>query len=439
MNIESSSLLTELEIISSYRFPLFCKDESYTVRMEQWIEDFILKINNSKILTYREKKQIELFAKGIVNCHIKYISNQYIECYKSFDKLMKVVKNNFPYAFVGKNDNNVTDTYYRIRKGDEEYNYLEMLHIPFSKRKLAADGRFSIAGMPCTYMSNTKEICWYECGMPNRFQRAEYKATYNNNKKLLRLDINPLQFKYSMLTTYAGLKEKEKLRMIKQIYYILPLIAACSVVSEKKPHKFIEEYIIPQVLMVWIKNNTEFIGIRYYSCSKNDLVRINSGYNVAIPARYDGKNDYSDMLISVFDIDKTKKSKAIDILECFVSKYKSNIEQLKEFYNDLDNEIKFSRTCNIELYLEYHSICKAFIALLDDFYENGPENNYDTIIALTEIKSWGNLLKNVSNEYVNGHSISKEEVKIIEFFNNNVVGFMGCIYAFFKTGELWGN
>lgn len=51
------------------------------------------------------------------------------------------------------------------------------------------------------------------------------------------------------------------------ILYVYPLRAACSVIAEHPNAKYIEEYILPQLLLLWVRNENDFDGIRYLSCT----------------------------------------------------------------------------------------------------------------------------------------------------------------------------
>lgn len=77
------------------------------------------------------------------------------------------------------------------------------------------------------------------------------------------------------------------------MFFVLPLIAMCSVSVRKSDCNFVEEYVIPQMLMTWLRNSSLFVGVRYYSYSANELVRCNTGHNIAIPVRDEIKNGYS--------------------------------------------------------------------------------------------------------------------------------------------------
>ena len=58
---------------------------------------------------------------------------------------------------------------YRIRKAEVSglFNKEEMFHIPFDKRHLITNGRYSINGIPSLYLCESTYICWEELGNPN--------------------------------------------------------------------------------------------------------------------------------------------------------------------------------------------------------------------------------------------------------------------------------
>jgi len=66
--------------------------------------------------------------------------------------------------------------------------------------------------------------------------------------------------------------------------YWYPMIAACSFIRVNKQDPFASEYIIPQLLMQWIRNesnNDKLIGIRYFSCASERASEL--GFNYVFP------------------------------------------------------------------------------------------------------------------------------------------------------------
>ncbi len=72
-----------------------------------------------------------------------------------------------------------------------------------------------------------------------------------------------------------------------------PLIAACSFIRTNKSHPFAAEYIVPQLLMQWVRiemtkkryndydQYDQLIGIRYFSCASERASDM--GFNYVFP------------------------------------------------------------------------------------------------------------------------------------------------------------
>ena len=114
--------------------------------------------------------------------------------------------------------------------------------------------------------------------MPDVYQLATFNAK-ERTKKLMRLDINPLDIRSRICDERPDVEKKAT-----ELCYILPLMAACSVVAMNKGMAFEEAYIIPQMLMAWIKTCTDYVGVRYRSDADNVFVQDYGGYNIAIAA-----------------------------------------------------------------------------------------------------------------------------------------------------------
>ena len=116
--------------------------------------------------------------------------------------------------------------------GNNKYNRLQFLHIPCNSRHLASANRFSVPGMPCSYMASAKRVAWYECKMPDSFQWAKFEAV-KHDKKLIQLDHNPLTSTLSLISELSKERwtEDERKSFAREYCFILPLIASCSVIA----------------------------------------------------------------------------------------------------------------------------------------------------------------------------------------------------------------
>jgi hypothetical protein len=83
-----------------------------------------------------------------------------------------------------------------------------------------------------------------------------------------------------------------------------PLLAACSLTVVNKNEPFIPEYIIPQMLLLWVHNNNRFRGIKYFSCSWMDEARKYNAFNVVLPPKNISDNTHCSQLKAEFKLTK---------------------------------------------------------------------------------------------------------------------------------------
>lgn len=110
------------------------------------------------------------------------------------------------------------------------------------------------------------------------------------------------------------------------------------------------------MLMIWIKNSTDYIGVRYYSSSDNELVRNDCGYNIAMPAKHPDQNGYCVDLQEIFgvnDTNKTDEMEFLDFTEKFYNHHKVQIDRLETFTK------KFSTHGSIRIIINKESCMNA--------------------------------------------------------------------------------
>lgn len=180
------------------------------------------------------------------------------------------------------------ENYYRIRGiGNSAFplERKELFHIPFSKNYLIGTERYSMPGHPCLYLASQAELAWYECGKPRKFAIAKFSIPQEEENYLKFIDFSEklMPLKHSFFCWFHNEEDKFAVRkyLLKYIY-TYPLRAACSVVVEHHGARFIEEYIIPQLLLQWVRNDEDFDGIRYESCSSSEDVKSFGGHNIVL-------------------------------------------------------------------------------------------------------------------------------------------------------------
>lgn len=210
---------------------------------------------------------------------------------------------------------NITDyPLYRIRsfedcKEDPKLEIKEIFHRPFNLS--GKNERYDTPDIHSLYLSTSLNIAWYETGLP-------YKYTYTtvipkNGLKIFNLNFCPYHDIFqSFKNSYYNLKiHNSSEREEKYIHFkgvlcnfltFYPLLLACSLsVKEKKEEGITpQEYLIPNLLLDWIRHNN-IDGIKYSSSTHYSLYQEN-GANYVFPTK-SNKSDkklFCDFLIQNF-------------------------------------------------------------------------------------------------------------------------------------------
>lgn len=140
---------------------------------------------------------------------------------------------------------------YKCRENSRLYNFSkdEMFHIPYDKRNLVGNQRFSLSGLPCLYLGGSSYICWEELGRKDlstcNYCGYALNEGVNMFDMLLPTEItNPHQIRRAVLTL------------------------SCSLVANRD-HLFKQEYILPQCIFHSLINRSYYshsqFCVRYYS------------------------------------------------------------------------------------------------------------------------------------------------------------------------------
>ena len=181
-----------------------------------------------------------------------------------------------------------TEDYYRIRRVHDissNFTRKDLFHIPRNKNHLVGTERYSMPGHPCLYLASQAPLAWYECGEPTNFVVAKFSIPQEENNHLIFVDFSEKLMR--LMIFFDGWFRSDDNKTAVQKYllkyiYTYPLRAACSVTVEHHNAKFVEEYIISQLLLQWVCNDEDFDGIRYESCSGLDSVKMLGGHNIVL-------------------------------------------------------------------------------------------------------------------------------------------------------------
>lgn len=261
------------------------KNQLFGKEMCQKVDDVIDNIENNM---HEIINVLKLYRLGnIVDASIKLFS------------ILDKMKPDLMFDYTG---NFHKDSYFRIRKVDEKQNDFErneMFHIPLNKNHLIGTERYSMPGYPCLYLATQIELCWYECGQPNEFYISKFDIPdeEDNTLKLIDFSQKLCELKHSFICWFNNEKDKDKVRnYLLKYLYTYPLRAACSVTVEHRDGRFKKEYIIPQLLLQWIRKDKDFYGVKYESCKPSDQVRNIGGYNLVLLTKDFDEDGYDKFL-----------------------------------------------------------------------------------------------------------------------------------------------
>lgn len=218
---------------------------------------------------------------------------------------------------------------YRVRdsKGTHLSQPLELFHLPFELRQLAPAVRYSVGGTPCLYLANSIYTCWTECRLPAVSESARhrletvYSSRFEFARPALLLDFCYPPWALSQALDFlenpavpqlAGLSTMNspivpdpvtRIRYLSSWLAIWPLLAAVSLrtppgdtTDSEKP-----EYLVPQMLMVWVQRSLSFDGVRYFSTRERPGNNTNDyAIDYAFPVKTSGPSGHRPALSRLF-------------------------------------------------------------------------------------------------------------------------------------------
>jgi hypothetical protein len=230
---------------------------------------------------------------GLLKTLEVYYDGQPAQAYKFFIETMVKRIESFS-TFQTINEFEPGESFYRIRTKEENYplSPSEMFHIPFHLRGKVSTQRYSIPGFPSLYLAKSLYVAWEELKRPNldKFQAVRLESTQTIKclnllrPKLKRSIMDKASYRYLM---------------------IWPLIAVCSIKVSRPEDSFKPEYILPQLLLQWVRNNGDIDGIMYGSTNINLTGRttfLKNLYNVVLPVKDNNDDGLCTQLCDKFDM-----------------------------------------------------------------------------------------------------------------------------------------
>lgn len=278
---------------------------------------------------------IKIVCKLIKKTVSHYLNGFPSKAYETFSYMMEQLIE-YPLEFYKTNFNeklwrNNLDLFRVVCVNDNiPYNRSRVFHTPYNLRSKVSTSRYSISGYPSLYLGTSLELCCEEINyyphknfaVASRFEIQENNLYNDYMINIIDLAIKPQDFlperehengqRYGIKRNIvSNILDNYNIKGLYLIWY--PLIAACSYIRVNKSDPFAVEYIIPQLLMQWVRNwmsddkNMKYkkiIGIRYFSCAS--VKASDMGFNYVFPAsgKKHKKFPFCPVLMNAFSLTK---------------------------------------------------------------------------------------------------------------------------------------
>ncbi|MFT5822348.1 MAG: hypothetical protein ACI8ZM_003604 [Crocinitomix sp.] len=226
------------------------------------LEDFEIQQENVRKVSAVElgNKAFDL-SSGIINTLKEYYNGKPYEAFYEFKSLLD--GSNFVFNtelfFSGKD-------FYRVRAADKGAHFepREIFHIPYHLKNKIATQRYSIPGFPSLYLSDSVYTCWEELKRPPMDELHIARFSLNakpyqvlqipHPKEIIEKNVHGNQITEGVIGTG-----------IDSLLMNFPLYLACSVGIKNPLDPFKVEYVIPQLLLQYVRQDKDLHGIKYFS------------------------------------------------------------------------------------------------------------------------------------------------------------------------------
>lgn len=293
------------------------------------------------------EEEIKEFFDCIKDIYLNWINANPVEAINMFENLLK--KHNL---LEYEKELGKEQIYFKARNSDSVLTRWDMFHIPFNKRYLIGNQRYSLTGQPMLYIGSSVIDVATEIDIKDiNNLKISVVILPDNNFKIYDL-------RCSILDVYTEISFNDIMGSKKRIYtssdfFKMMLASVCSFQkkSELKGYSFCEEYIIPQVLALILKNNN-FDGISYTSTKKyNEYAVANSDNykeNIAIFTKLNSQHVYDRELYDKINLTVPVDISKIDMIT------EEEIKDLLKEIEKLHSQEKI--TCSQKIYNSYKYI-----------------------------------------------------------------------------------
>lgn len=277
-------------------------------------------------------KQTKFVCRYLIRAVEHYLNGFPSKAYNSISGAMEKLMDQPLYVYPKDVENNTLDLFRAACVSDNlPYPRERLFHTPYSMRAKTATNRYSISGYPSLYLGTSLNLCCEEVNYSRQRTLgicSRFKINCRSRSYADHIDINVIElavkpqdllpepvFEGQIGRTFRGGQlESKSVRSAYLLWY--PLIAACSYIRVNKKDPFAAEYIIPQLLMQWVRSRmappwrgssanktSRLIGIRYFSCASQRASDM--GFNYVFPTSGEKglfSPDYCPVLANTFQL-----------------------------------------------------------------------------------------------------------------------------------------
>lgn len=297
-----------------------------------------------------------------------YLDGKPSEGYVALKAGLESGEANLPNWNFGVVDIKEDENLFRIRTCENTFSFkpCELFHIPMNQREVVSSQRFSIPGYPCLYFSNSTYLCWLELGKPDLMKsHTSLFQVFNDPNGFENIVLLDLTNSHSKLLAEADKNVSKWDSTLFRFLSLWPLIFITSVKVRDRSKYFKPEYIIPQLLLQYVKesgfgkNKISLHGIKYSSTHYNKYKNKPNFYNVAIPIRSSTIEPYCNFLTNKFQFTVPCSWEHLNLLNVEMELLEKNkdlkaksVEKLVEFTTDNPSDYYTSKFGIMEAYLE---------------------------------------------------------------------------------------
>lgn len=237
-------------------------NQLYSGSMIKTFDRYIRQVENLR----SENRRISLGAvKNICNRINEtidlYLTGNSGEAYSTLTALLDVKEIDSAIMNISTSSKQTVDLY-KARVGNQILSKrTEIFHLPFDQRHLVKNYRYSITGVPSLYLGTSTYICWLELNQPPFSDFWISKYVFNPKENIV------IDFTYSIENKINEFKASTiNVGRLNDYLKVWPFIIACSFKTKFPDSNFQEEYIVPNIILQWIKRDKpNIIGLKFLS------------------------------------------------------------------------------------------------------------------------------------------------------------------------------